>query len=246
MHKHPHPPPPYRAAAVAVAAATAAALLALAHHPVGRHVPAAGAGLAHLAALRTQAAAVHGALILLYAILAGAHALFATVLGATRPAVLVAMAAYAAGCCLLAGAMLLDGFVTPQLAQRYLGAAEMQASQVLVTLAAIGVGIQVLSKAGLLAISLALCGFAWALVAATARIRGARALAGLALLAGAPTLGATLFGGLWLGPSNLPALFALQALWHGGLAWALFTQKSAGPPSDSRRNGETQAVRLSS
>jgi hypothetical protein len=222
-HQHSPWPALYRPAAVALGAATALAFAALAHHPVGRQVASAQESLAAMAALQTQAQGVHGVLIAMFALLAGAHAVFAHLLGVSRPAVLFALAAYAGGCVLMTGAMLLDGFVAPQLAFHFLAAPEAQALHVHTILAAIGVGIQVLAQAGLLAMSVAFITFA-AVLATGRRMRG---LVALALLAGVLPAGFVLFGGARLAPANLLAIFATHAAWHAGMAWALFMHRGS-------------------
>jgi hypothetical protein len=225
MHNHSPTATLRRPAAAALGASTLLALAALAHHPGATVHPAtAHDGLALIDSLAVPLQAMHGGMIVLYAVLAGCHAVFAATLGARRPPVLLAMAAYLAGCALVTGAALLDGFVTPQLAHLYVLATEPRALQVNVTLAAISVGIQVLSKAGLLAISLALAAFGWALATGAPRRRG---MATLAVMAGALPAGFMLVNATWLGPANLVALFAPQLVWHVGMAWALYEKKPA-------------------
>lgn len=226
-----HKPTPwtalYRPAAIAIGVTTALAMIALSHHPVGRHVATAQEGLAAMASLETQDETVHGLLILMFAIFAGSHAVFSHLLGATRPAVLLAMTAYGTGCILLIGAMLLDGFVTPQLAARFITAPEALARQVQVALAGIGTVIQVLSRAGLLAIGGAFVAFAVALATGTPCLRHARLLAVIGLLAGLLPAVFVLFGGVHLAPGNLMVIFAAQCAWHAGMAWALATGNAA-------------------
>jgi hypothetical protein len=214
-----------RPAALIVGASTLLAIAALAHHPGGMVPPStAHDGLVQIDAVAAPLQAMHGAMIALYVLLAGCHAVFAGMLGARRPPVLLAMAAYLAGCALICGAALLDGFVTPQLAHLYVLAPEPRALQVNVTLAAISVGIQVLTKAGLLAMSLALGAFGWALATGTPRRRG---LAILAVAAGVLPAGFMLANAIRVGPSNLVLLFAPQAAWHAGMAWMLYEKKAA-------------------
>lgn len=198
-------------------ARSSAALDGKCSYKVGR----AREGLSYIDSLATPLEAMHGAMIALYVILAACHAVFAAMLGAKRPPVLLAMTAYLAGCALIIGAALLDGFVTPQLAHLYLAAAEPRALQVNVTLAAISVGIQVLTRAGLLAISVAFVAFGYALAS---RHRG---MATVAVLAGVLPAGFMLFNAIWLGPANLVALFAPQAVWQVGMAWMLYEKKAA-------------------
>jgi len=150
MHNHSSVSTLRRPAAAILGASTLLALAALAHHPGGMVPPAtAHDGLVQIDALAGPLQAMHGAMIALYVLLAGCHAVFAGLLGARRPPVLLAMTAYLAGCGLICGAALLDGFVTPQLAHLYVLAPEPRALQVNVTLAAISVGIQGADESGL-------------------------------------------------------------------------------------------------
>lgn len=224
-----HKPTPwtalYRPAAIAIGITTALAMIALSHHPVGRQVATAQEGLAAMAALASQDEIVHGLLILMFAIFAGGHAVFSHLLGATRPAVLLAITAYGIGCILLVGAMLLDGFVTPQLTARFITAPEALARQVQVSMVEISTVIQVLSRAGLLAIGVAFVAFALALVTGTSRLRHARLLAALGLLAGVLPAIFVLFGGVHLAPGNLMVIFAAQVAWHAGVCQALLTDR---------------------
>jgi len=122
--------------------------------------------------------------------------------------------------------MLLDGFVTPQLATRFLAAPEALAVQVHIALVAISIGIQVLTRAGLLAIGVAFMAFAVALAFGKPSVRHARGLAAIGLLAGLLPAVFVLFGGVLLAPSNLLAIFAAQCVWHAGVAWRLFTHRA--------------------
>lgn len=227
MHTTSSWPALYRPAAIAICATIAIAFVALSHHPVSSGATSAQASLAYLAGEGTRDRLVHGALIVMFAILAGGHAVFASLLGAARPVVLLAMTAYLAGSGLVSGAMLLDGFVTPALAARFLAVSEATALQVHVCLAAIGIGIQLLTRAGLLAMSVALLAFAWALLSGPPPLHHARGLAVLASLAALLPAGFVLFGNVALAPANLLAIFAALAAWYAGMAWALFNYRPA-------------------
>lgn len=212
----------YRGAGAALAAITLLALVALSHHPTGHQASSAQDSLLQIAALQSSAAIVHGLLIAMFAGLAAAHAVFAGLLGATRASVRLGMTAYGIACRLLTVAMLCDGFVAPQLAQRFAGSTASHADQAQSMLVAIGTVIQVFSKAGLLALGVAFPAFACALTANHARLPLARPLAVVGVLAGLLPATYMVFGEVQLNPSNLPLLFGVQALWYLGVAGMLF------------------------
>ena len=56
------------------------------------------------------------------AILAGAFPVFGAMLGRNRPSIKLAMIAYGLGCGTVVGAMLVDGFVVPQVAAQFVAA----------------------------------------------------------------------------------------------------------------------------
>ncbi|WP_332848085.1 hypothetical protein [Massilia sp. S19_KUP03_FR1] len=212
----------YRSAGAAMAAITLLALVALSHHPTGEKTSSAQDSLLQIAAMQSSAAIVHGVLIAMFAGLAAAHAVFAGLLGATRASVRLGMTGYAIACALLTLAMLCDGFVAPQLAHRFAGSTVVHTDQAVSMLVAIGTVIQVLSKAGLLALGVALPAFAYALASNHARLPWARSLALVGLLAGLLPAAYMVFGEVQLNPSNLPLLFGVQALWYLGAAGMLF------------------------
>lgn len=214
--------PLYRTAAVAMTAITLIALVALSHHPAGRPASAPQDTLAQMAAMRSSAAIVHGVLIAMFASLAAAHAVFAGLLGATRPSVRLGVTAYGIACGLLTVAMLCDGFVAPQLAHRFAGSTAAHADQAQSMLVAIGTVIQVFTKAGLLALGVAFPAFAYALATNQAGLPLARPLAVVGALSGLLPAAYMVFGEVQLNPSNLPLLLGVQALWYLGAAGMLF------------------------
>lgn len=211
----------YRTAGAAMAAITLVALVVLMHHPAGGRAHSVQESLAQMAAMQSSAAIVHGLLLAMFAIMAAAHAVFAALLGAARPAVRLGMTAYGLACCLLGVAMLCDGFVAPQLARQFVDSTAAQATQAHTVLVAIGTVIQVFSKAGLLALGVAFPAFAYALVSGPAPLPWARPLAMVGLLAGLLPAAYMMFGEVQLNPSNLPLLFGVQAAWNLGAAGML-------------------------
>lgn len=217
----------YRTAGAAMAAITLLALVALSHHPTGGQAHSAEDALVRIAAMQSSAAVVHGLLIAMFASMAAAHAVFACLLGATRPSVRLGMTAYGVACALLTVAMLCDGFVAPQLAHRFAGSMAAHADQAQSMLIAIGIVIQVFSKAGLLALGVAFPAFSYALASKPATLPWARPLALVGMLAGLLPAAYMVFGEVQLNPSNLPLLFGVQALWYLGAAGMLFASSRA-------------------
>lgn len=209
-------------AAAALFAASLLTMVMLAHHPVAaRH---AGADLiADLAQQGRATALVHTMItVLVGALLYGVVAL-ALRLDLRRPAIAFGLAVYGLGCAAMTGAMLLDGFATSAMAAWLLahGPAASQAAGAgvaapdITSLALIAIGIQLLAKAGFVAMGVGILCLSWSRPSAT------RLLAALALPAGLlPALAVAT--GTVLTPPSLIVLTALQALWYVGAAWTLW------------------------
>lgn len=196
-----------------LAAASAAVLVLLPHHPVATAHDAHDR-LEQLATLGNAAATVHGILICLVgALLYGVVALAMT-LGPRRPAVAFGLAAYALGCAAVDSAMLLDGFVTADLARRILAAGQPDSGTA--ALALVALGIQVLTKAGLCGMGLGMACLSWA------RPRSTRLLAALSIPAGLLPPLAVVASGARLGPHALVLMTALQAFWYAAAALHLW------------------------
>lgn len=209
-----------RLAAVALAATSGLALLALSHHPVMTKASSLRESLDQLAALRSMDGAVHGGLIVMLAILAACLAVFGTLIGRRRASVLLATAAYGVGCCLVLGAMLLDGFAVPLLARQFIGAPHSEVEAVYVALRVIGTVIQVLSKAGLLSMCVALLAWSYAL-ATTPALPWSRGVAALGTAAGLLPALFILLADMRLTPGSLMAILGAHCLWNLGVAGIL-------------------------
>jgi hypothetical protein len=182
-----------RVAALAIVGVILLITLALFHHPVAT-------SNAELAQLTTRDNLVHGVLIGLLAVLASTLAVLSEALSERSGALYV----YRLGCVLLGVAMLLDGFVTPQLAE------------VTAALRPIGVTIQVFSKAGFVAHSAAM--LLWS-CAAWQRVRWFAVVGVLAAVVPAAWI---LLGDLLLTPTSIMAIFTLHAAWYLSAAWVLY------------------------
>ena len=209
-----------RQAALAIACTTGLVLFALSHHPVVSKASSVQESLAQLASLQLMDGLVHGVLIVMLAVLAAGFGVFSALLGRRRAPVIVAMAAYGLGCCLVLGAMLLDGFVVPELARQFSAAPQSEVDVAYIVLRVIGTIIQVLTKAGLLSMCAAFLAWAYALAFAPV-YPWSRWCAALGVAAG-------LFPGLFilvadvrLTPASLMAIFGVHSIWNLGVAAVL-------------------------
>lgn len=224
MNVHPAAlePTHQRRLALAMAGTTGLVLLALSHHPVAGNTSSFQESLAQIASLQAKDGVVHGLLIVMLAVLAGGFAAFGALLGWRRPPVLAAMAAYLGGCCALVAAMLMDGFVVPQLATQFLSAPQADIDMARVILRVIGIFIQVLSKAGLLMMCAALLAWSYALATSAWLPRRWRWCAAPCLVAGLAPAVYILGPDMRLVPASLMAIFACHALWNVLAAAMLF------------------------
>lgn len=209
-------PQSMRRAASALLIVTALELAALSHHPVVGPAASARDSLVQLAGLQFMDGLVHGALIVILAVLSGSLALFSRVLGWRRPSVIAACTAWAAACCAVVGAVLLDGFAVPQMAIRYLTAPAPDVQVLRVVLGAIGVIIQVLTKAGILAMGTAMLAWSWAL--GTHNAQPWSRVAAIAGVTAALTAGLYILSGVRLTPNSLMAIFGVYGVWNCAVA----------------------------
>ncbi len=216
-----------RRAALAIAGTTCLALFALSHHPVATKTSSLQESLAQLVALQQSDAVVHGGLIVMLAILAACLRVFSALIGRRRASVLLATAAYGIGCGLVLGAMLLDGFVVPQLARQFIAAPHSEVEVVYVVLRVIGTVIQVLTKAGLLSMCVALLAWSCAL-AFTPALRWSRWCAALGGTAGLLPAFFIMLADMRLTPTSLMAIFGLHCVWNLGVAAILIRCRDQG------------------
>jgi hypothetical protein len=206
-----------RRAAIAIACTTALALVALFHHPVVSRTVPVQESIAQIASVQMADGLVHGALIVMLALLAAGFAVFGALLGSGRTPVIAAMAAYACGCVLVVGAMLLDGFVVPQLARQFMASPQGDIELLHIVLRVIGTVIQVLTKAGLLSMCAALLMWSYALLSASA-LPWSRWCASVGLLAGVLPALIILLVEMRLTPASLMAIFGVHAAWNFSVA----------------------------
>jgi hypothetical protein len=210
---------PPAAWALVVASATMVALLA--HHPVMGHATTYADKMAALARLGTSSALVHGALFGVVAVLLYGVTALALALDARRPAAAFGLLCHALGCGAVGGAMLLDGFITAPLAQAALDYA-WPADATTVTFNLVAISIQMLTKAGLVGMGIAMCCLSWS------NARATPLLAALALPAGLGSAFAAA-SGLRMHTHSLVLLTSLQALWYAGAALTLWRMRGTAP-----------------
>ncbi|MFB9243514.1 hypothetical protein IV454_23800 [Massilia antarctica] len=206
-----------RRAAMAIGGTTALALIALSHHPVAGKASSVQESLTQLVSLQLMDGVVHGALIVMLALLAGGFAVFGALLGRRRPSVIMGLSAYGLGCCIVVGAMLIDGFAVPQLARQFVAAPPDQIAMVYVVLRVLGTLIQVLTKAGLLSMCVALLAWSYALASAPSW-PWSRLCAALGVAAGLLPGLFLLVADIRLAPGSLMAIFGAHAVWNLGVA----------------------------
>jgi hypothetical protein len=217
-----------RRAALAIANTTALALAALSHHPVTGRAASVQETLAQIVALQRMDGIVHGALIVMLAMLAAGFVVFSVLLGSRRPTVLLALTAYGLGCCAMVAAMLLDGFVVPQLARQFLAPPAADAELARTVLRAVGITIQVLTKAGFLSMCAALTAWSHALWTGAKVSRRPRWCAAIGIAAGLLPSIYLLIADVRLTPASLTAIFGMHAVWNLAAAMVLYE-----PPTDT-------------
>jgi uncharacterized membrane protein len=237
LQKNPPLSLPRRRAALAIAATTGLALVALSHHPVAIQQNSVQETLAQIVALQGMDGLVHGMLIAMLAILSAGFAVFGALLGSRRPPVVFALCAYGLGCCIVVAAMLLDGFAIPQLARQFVTAPQADADSARVLIRAVGVVIQVLTKAGLLAMCAALPAWSYALCSGVKVSRWAFGCAAVGVVAGLLPAVFILFADVRLAPASLMAIFAFHAVWNLAVAAVLYDGQGAQPSAASAECG---------
>jgi hypothetical protein len=204
-----------RPAAIAIGVATLAILIFITQHPVLAPGLSTQDALAGIVALRRADQVVHGTLIAVVSLLAYGYTAFALRLGVQRGLVISGLLSYLLACISLVGAMLLDGFITPDIAARFIASPPEQIQMAASLLAFCSICIQVLTKFGFTLISVAF--IAW--TAAQVRSgdhnnkRNMGVLIAALIAAVVPTL-VVIVMGTRLAPHSLLVIFAGQAIWN--------------------------------
>jgi len=216
----------YRLAGITMAISTSLGLLAVSMHPSVGKAQSPDAILNQIAAFAMHDELVHFALIVLLAVIAGCFSVFGDLLDAQRRSVRFGKVAYFFGYGALTAAMLFDGFVIPIFGRQFVGANTADMQTALLVLQAIGVVVQVLTKAGMAATGMAFIVWAFALHSCAKPFKSAVTYAWVGYAAGIIPISIIVFMGMTLGPHNLAIIFALQAVWNLCVA-ALLLQTAA-------------------
>jgi len=199
-----------RLAGVAIAASALLALAAIAHHPTLGAVRARADVLPQLVALSTVDEVVHGTIIVLIGVLLFGFTVFSQRRGLQHGTVLAGLIAFALGSVTMVGAALIDGFLIPALAARYVNGSSQSVEIALHILTTAGAAIQVLAVFAIAVTAVAVVSWSTGLVAS----RGVLRVAGLIGLASAVlSVAVTLTAGS-LNPHSLGAIVALQSIWY--------------------------------
>jgi hypothetical protein len=212
--------PDGRAAGIAIAFCALVTIFAIAHHPtVSARAPAEA--LTEMVKLAGADRLVHGTLIAIMGVLLYGFAIFSIRRGLHRQTSMAALIAFAAGIAAVVGAALIDGFLTPAIAERYAGAATDAIKTVVPVLVAGALMIQILTKFGFVAMSIAAAFWSADLVATPGVVR---ATGIIGFLSGVVAIGVLVFAG-HLNPHSLSAIALVQAIWYLAVAVLLFRRQ---------------------
>lgn len=214
-------PVPY--GALAFFLATVVIVVMLGHHPVAEGARSARESLDLIAQLAVQDGLVHAVLIGAVAMLLYGAVELCLALGLLRAPVAAGLAAYGIGCAFVVGAMLLDGFVTPQAALRLSGRGDALVQAAGASFVVVSSCIQVLTKAGL-------CGMGAGMLmwsAACWKLPSGRTLGVLGVLAGFLPPLAVALAGMRVQPHLLMLLAAAQGAWNLGAGIYLWKRANA-------------------
>jgi hypothetical protein len=198
-----------------------ASLTLLANHPSGN--PKSFADLINdEAAHKVIDGVVHGGFVATLVALIICFVLFSRFLGVAKSAVVIGLVCFCTGCGALIASMVLDGFVIPAIAVRFVSTADQQPAKTIFML--VGTLIGFLMPMGLLLQLVAMLSWSWAIVK---RAGLARAV-GLLGLAVAILLSVAIFAT----PAAMSAHvilggIALQATWYLAIATLLFNRASS-------------------
>jgi hypothetical protein len=206
---------------VTIGLATILAIVFVAHHPI-----AAGQDHSEILNDIVRKASidrlVHGALIGIMGAFLFGFGGFAASLGPNRPLVRLGLIAYAAGCASTVCAALIDGFIAPDIAARFLTAPVEDARVAYDFLMISGSAIQYLTKLGLVLLSMGILSWSAALI----RSAGPRRWIGLlGLASGGIPAALILIAETTMTPHSLIAVLAMQGIWN--LAVAVLLMRGA-------------------
>lgn len=201
-----------------VAGAVLLAIVALALHPHIIGHPAAQAELREIVTLGARDRLVHGTLLLLIGALLIEFVRYALRRGLTRRPVVAGLVIFCVGNCGLLAAGVIDGFILPELAARFVAASPGSQVAVITTLTACSVAVNVLTGLALIAMAIAIS--AWSLD--LAYDPGESRVAGIVgFVSAALTIAVLVMSGPSLNPNSLIAVIGAQGVWYIWIALLL-------------------------
>ncbi|MBV8370868.1 MAG: hypothetical protein JO036_18290 [Candidatus Eremiobacteraeota bacterium] len=213
--------PPGKVAGYAIAASAVLMIVAIVMHPQARHRHVSEV-VAEIGRLAPMLAFMHGTVIAFVIVLLYGMCVYSLRRGLRRELVLGAVVVYAAGAGVLVLAALIDGFLVSDVARNYAGASREALRDGAAILSACSAAIQVLTKFGVVAFSVAIALWSADLVRDGAR---ARIVAIIGFAAAVISL-VVLFGaGRFIVPLTLSAIVLAQGIWYIAVASLLVQER---------------------
>jgi hypothetical protein len=208
-------------AGIAIAIASLATLVSVAHHPTMSKALKPTDAIPAIVALSGADRLVHTIVIGTMLALVFGFSVYALRRGLHRSAVIGGLVAFTFGIAATIGAALIDGFLIPEIASRYVDATAELMVQGAVQLQTCALAIQVATKAGFVGMSLGIVLWSADLIFDKGILR----IAGVVgLLAGIVPVYLTLSGG-YLNPHSLTIVIAIQTIWYLTIATSLLLRR---------------------
>jgi hypothetical protein len=208
-------------AGIAIVVASLVTLVSIAHHPTTSKALNPADAIAAIVALSGADRMVHTIVIATMLAMVFGFAVYTLRRGLHRSAVIAGLIAFTFGVATTLGAALIDGFLTPDIASRYVDATADQLTRGAVLLSVCALAIQVATKAGLVGMSLGIVLWSADQIADKGFLR----IAGIVgVLAGIVPVILTLSGG-YIDPHALMIVLAIQTLWYLTIATALLQRR---------------------
>jgi hypothetical protein len=208
-------------AGVAIAVASLLTLVSVAHHPTTPKALKAADAFPAIVALTGADRMVHTIVIGTMLALVFGFAVYALRRGLHRSAVVGGLIAFTFGIAATIGAALIDGFLIPEIAARYVDATPELLSRAAMLLQTCALAIQVATKAGFVGMSLGIVLWSVDLILDKGFLRIAGVVGALAGIVPAIL---TLSGG-YLNPHALMIVIAIQTLWYLAIATLLLLRR---------------------
>jgi len=209
-----------RGVAAAFTACALASLTLLANHPGGN--PKSFADLIKdEAAHQVIDGVVHGGFVITLVALIVCFVFLSRFLGSAKPAVVIGLVCFCAGCGALTASMVLDGFATPAIAVRFAGVDDLQAAKTLFVL--VGTLIRFLMPMGLLFQFVAMLSWSWTIAK---RPGFARAVGLFGMAVAISLIVAIIATPAAMAAHVILGGIALQSIWYLAIAALLFNRAS--------------------